>query len=82
MTNVRFCLCTRLSLEENGSPRLATSDVRIILRANMMRMKIEKQQSVTGISGMCMIMYALVYFLRLIMVVPNELSLIFIDEHG
>jgi hypothetical protein len=44
-----------------------------------LRTKIEKQQSVTGISGMCMIMYALVYFLRLIMVVPTQLSLIFID---
>lgn len=44
-----------------------------------LRMKIEKQQSVTGISGMCMVMYAFVYFLRLVMVVPSQLSLIFID---
>merc|ERR1719272_2324492 len=44
-----------------------------------LRMKIERHGSVTGISGMTMAMYFLVYLLRVIMVVPDQLSLVFID---
>jgi len=44
-----------------------------------LRMKIQRGESVSGISGMTMIMYALVYLLRLFMVVPTKLSLIYLD---
>jgi len=44
-----------------------------------LRMKIQRQGSVSGISGMTMVMYALVYLLRLMMVVPTKLSLVFLD---
>jgi len=44
-----------------------------------LRIKIQRQGSVSGISGMTMVMYALVYLLRLMMVVPEKLSLVYLD---
>lgn len=44
-----------------------------------LRIKIARQGSVSGISGMTMVMYAVVYFLRLLEVVPDKLSLLFLD---
>jgi len=44
-----------------------------------LRIKIQRQGSVSGISGMTMVMYALVYLLRLMMVVPGKLSLVYLD---
>jgi len=44
-----------------------------------LRIKIQRQESVSGISAMTMVMYALVYLLRLMMVVPDKLSLVFLD---
>jgi len=44
-----------------------------------LRIKIERQGSVSGISAMTMVMYSLVYFLRLLMVVPDKVSLVFLD---
>lgn len=44
-----------------------------------LRIKISRQGSVTGISGMTMVMYAIVYFLRLFMVCPDQLSVVYLD---
>merc|ERR1719197_1292426 len=45
-----------------------------------LRCKIKRQGSVTGISGMTMIMYAIVYVLREWLLMPSSLSLHFLDQ--
>jgi len=47
-----------------------------------LRHKIQSQGSVSGISGMTMGMYALVYVLREWMLMPSKFSLIFLDGWG
>merc|ERR1740138_1882348 len=44
-----------------------------------LRIKIARQGSVSGISGMTMVMYGIVYFLRLLMLAPDGFSLVFLD---
>lgn len=70
-----------------GSIQAASSDDKLAMISCLaegfgllsLRIKIERQGSVSGISGMTMVMYSLVYFLRLFMVVPDKLSLVFLN---
>jgi len=80
-------LCTMAYYCLGGDLRRASSEDKLAYASCLaegfgllsLRIKIRRQSSVSGISAMTMVMYALVYLLRLAMVVPGELSLLYLD---